>query len=187
MKTILNINLTDNQYKNLVALVMSNTRRAWEEDQRGMHMNGVFSDLGKVSCQILYNIYRDDRTLGLALSPETISAINFVNNCIQVSEDDCKSFINSYLKQYGVTIFGVEMSVKTAESIFENLINDYDNMVDMTVETKESHISSSLCLLIKTFLDAGIGKVVSSSELLIKMLAKNGDVDEAKVILSLSM
>ena len=186
MKTIsiYNINLTENQYDALAELVISNVRNAWEEDQRGNHANGVFSDLGKVSCQILYNIYKDR---GLTLSHETISAINFVNTCTPVSAEDCKSFINSYLEECWVTIFDMRLTKKTAEAILENLINDYNNMVDITVETKKYLISPSLCLLIKTFLDAGVGKVVPSCELLIRILAKDGDVDEAKVILTLSL
>ena len=187
MKTILNINLTDNQYKSLVAKVMYNTRRAWEADEKGDHANGILSGIGKVSCQLLHNIYRNDKTLGLALSPETISAINFVNLCVPVAVEDCISFIRKFIPET-VNVLGETLTKTDAKIIFESLTGDFEDMLDMSacggIDMSES---SSHCLLMKAFMDAGVGKLQTASEMLVRLLAESGDEDEARIILKFSM
>lgn len=187
MKTILNINLTDNQYKNLVAKVMYNTRKAWEADEKGDHANGILSGIGKVSCQLLYDIYREDKTLGLSLSPETISAINFVNLCVPVDIEDCISFMHMCIPET-VNVLGETLDKEDAETIFEKLMEEYENIVDMFASGLLDTISSPLCLAISKLLDAGVGKgkVEASAELLIRMLSKGGNETDAKMVIRLS-
>lgn len=188
MKAILNINLTDSQYNNLVAKVMHNTRRAWEADEKGDHANGILSGIGKVSCQLLYIIYRDDKTLGLALSPETISAINFVNLCVPVSIEDCVSFISKFIPET-INVLGETLTKADAEVIFENLTDEFDDLKLDIATGGEIDMSeaSSHCLLMKAFMDAGVGKLQTASELLVRLFAESGDEDEARIILKFSM
>ena len=187
MKTILNINLTDNQYENLVIKVMYNTRKAWEADEKGDHANGILSEIGKVSCQLLYDIYREDKTGNLCLSPETISAINFVNLCVPVDIEDCISFMHMCIPET-VNVLGETLDKEDAETIFEKLIEEYENMVDMVAAGLLNMISSTLCLAISKFLDAGVGKgkVDSYTEILIRARAIYGDEFDARLIIRFS-
>ena len=178
------INLTFDEARKLTGKLLSMVHSSIVEDQKGHIENGVLSRWGRAACLILSRI---ENETGIKYSPEVESAIGYTSY-IATSINDCLTIIEKLVPSSTVTIFGHTLDKKTSEAIFENLTDDFEDMLDMSSEGEiDMSESSSHCLLMKAFMDAGVGKLQTATELLVRLLAESGDEDEARIILKFSM
>lgn len=185
MKTICNINLQDDQCRELAIKIFPIVREAWEQDSKGNHSEGILSDSGKVACQLFYEL---NEAMHFSLQPNTKSAIEFVNLCVPVAVEDCVSLIHKYIPET-VNVLGETLTKAEAETVLENLIVEYENIVDKVASgVLDIDVPSSHCLAISKLLDAGIGKgkVESTTEFIIRMLSNGGNETYARMIIKLS-